>query len=104
MLVCSDKYKDSITAEEVNSTISDVLKQKFGDQVTTSTIILSDGGDGFLKSLTEPLSLEIVKATVKGIAEGDLRCAETPTFPSQAYRTQRSWRHQLVVWGCHMLK
>jgi glycerate kinase len=68
VLVCSDKYKDSITAEEVNSTITGVIRQRYGDHVTTSSLILSDGGDGFLKSLTAPLSLEIMTATVKGVA------------------------------------
>lgn len=66
VLSCSDKYKDSATADQINGTICNVLEEAFPGHVTTSQLYLSDGGDGFLASLRAPLHLTTVQTSVTG--------------------------------------
>lgn len=54
-----------------------MITSRYGDRVTTSKLYLSDGGDGFLASLKEPLELEIVSANVTGLWTENCLCPST---------------------------
>lgn len=66
VLVASDKWKETLTSKECAAAISLGLFDVFGDAVETSSVELSDGGDGFLASLAKPLGLEVVHEAVTG--------------------------------------
>ena len=48
VLVCIDKFKDTLTAPDAAQTIKDVLKDKYGDDVEVQQVPIADGGDGFM--------------------------------------------------------
>ena len=56
VLVCIDKFKDSMSANQAAKTIQIVLQSKFSDQVEVREVPISDGGEGFLESVEMALS------------------------------------------------
>lgn len=58
VLICIDKFKDTLSAQTAAQTIKIVLKSKFDDQIEIKEIPISDGGEGFLQSVELALSHE----------------------------------------------
>ena len=56
VLICIDKFKDTMTANAAADTIQIVLKNKFHDQIEVREVPISDGGEGFLDSVQMALS------------------------------------------------
>lgn len=48
VLICIDKFKDTLSAPDAASTIQGVLKDKYASEVNIQEVLVSDGGDGFL--------------------------------------------------------
>ena len=56
VLICIDKFKDTLSANEAAKTIQIVLKSNFDDQIEVKEVPISDGGEGFLESVELALS------------------------------------------------
>lgn len=56
VLICIDKFKDTMSANEAAKTIQVVLQSKFDDRVEVREVPISDGGEGFLESVALALS------------------------------------------------
>ncbi|KAJ6230335.1 glycerate 2-kinase [Anaeramoeba flamelloides] len=66
-LLAFNNFKDSITAQQVGVTVSNVLTKALpGINVQSENVPVSDGGDRFIETLEESLSLEIIKERVVG--------------------------------------
>lgn len=67
VLCAFDKFKETLECEELARLTEETLRGMFGrDRVAVSSVCLSDGGDGFLASLTAPLKLQHVEVVVSG--------------------------------------
>lgn len=67
VLAAFDKFKDSIDAANVARTVLDTLKRLYGHRIgATRSLVLSDGGEGFLTALAKPLQLETRTKSVIG--------------------------------------
>ena len=51
VLICIDKFKDTLSANKAAKTIQIVLQNKFNDQIEVREVPISDGGEGFLESV-----------------------------------------------------
>ena len=56
VLVCVDKFKDTLSANDAAKTIRVVLQSKFNDQIEVKEVPISDGGEGFLECVEMSLS------------------------------------------------
>ena len=56
VLICIDKFKDTLSANDAAKTIQVVLQSKFDNQVEVREVPISDGGEGFLESVGLALS------------------------------------------------
>ena len=56
VLICIDKFKDTMSANAAARTIQIVLKSNFDDQIEVKEVPISDGGEGFLESVQLALS------------------------------------------------
>eukprot|EP01134_Creolimax_fragrantissima_P006155 CFRG6155T1 len=65
VLVCCDSFKETATADEVNSALTDAI-QSMCASVSVQKLDMSDGGEGFVSSLTSALDLTIATVDVKG--------------------------------------
>ena len=63
VLICIDKFKDTLSAPDAASTIQSVLREKYDDDVSVQEVLVSDGGEGFLDCI------EISKSTGKDAVE-----------------------------------
>ena len=67
VLVAMDKYKGTLTSSLANEAVSRALKASLGaDAVSVDLCATSDGGDGFVAALVEPLGLTVVQQEVRG--------------------------------------
>lgn len=67
VLCAFDKFKDSATARDIGDTVISALKQKYPQKnIKGVNIPLSDGGEGFLKVLSDVLKLQHKKINVTG--------------------------------------
>ncbi len=67
LLIACDKFKDTASADEVNKAIERGMDAVQAPGAFTSTLLtLSDGGDGFLTSLTHSMGLEVHSERVTG--------------------------------------
>ena len=67
VLAAFDKFKDSIDAAGVASAVLTALKTFHGQKIgATRSMILSDGGEGFLPAMARPLDLQMRDAVVTG--------------------------------------
>ena len=57
VLICIDKFKDTLSAPDAAATIESVLKDKYKSEVNIQSVLVSDGGDGFLDCI------EVVKSS-----------------------------------------
>ncbi|MDD3520480.1 MAG: glycerate kinase [Actinomycetota bacterium] len=64
ILIACDKYKGSLTANQVCNTIAGVIKD-LDESVIIETNPMADGGDGTLETLVESLGGKYIKAVVK---------------------------------------
>ena len=65
VLICFDKFKDSMEAHEAGNIVESVLLRKHPD-AKIETVALADGGEGFCEILTSSLKGQLENHTVPG--------------------------------------
>ena len=65
VLICFDKFKDSMEAQEAGQIVESVLSKKHPDWAI-DTVALADGGEGFCEILTGSLKGSLEPHTVPG--------------------------------------
>eukprot|EP00026_Physarum_polycephalum_P010318 Phypoly_transcript_10477.p1 GENE.Phypoly_transcript_10477~~Phypoly_transcript_10477.p1 ORF type:complete len:377 (+),score=69.05 Phypoly_transcript_10477:93-1223(+) len=66
VLIAFDKFKDCMGAEALGNICASSLSHLFPNKITSTVMPLSDGGEGFVEALKNPLKLDIKTISVTG--------------------------------------